>query len=717
MIITDPNQIDLTGADKRYKRNLRRFKVFAPNQLIELEDSAYLSTFHVYKITGFDDSNEPIKVELVTGNTPQTYTVDETCRDYTAEAKAKSRNGYNPPTYSLTEDTTFNSGKNYYTKNGGIYEIASVVSGNAIPANTYYEMTQNTWNFELINKFYMNDTELSLSTGGEYEIGIEYQGLELECSAISQDGIGPDYSPGLMRSLINKVEELYYVRNPIDDVTAVSIDDIHCLNEDLTGRNVENYITGELHTINTANKLFVIRPQCGSFYNTNSLKLIFKANSSNPTTTELVKDIDYVVTGLNKEKTAISEPTCGVYEYIVLKRSFVGLVYVSYQAFGGEVTQADINTIKSVLQNVYRVVSATDIVTASNISSVEIIRNLITRQDILDHSIGHYQAQVFSYETSTSDKWANIAFIDKHPWSSDAPVSTVGIGEFRIKIPDMYFFMNLKVAFDLNAPNESEILNISVYHQETPSFDKNGIDYFAKRIVPKFRLIWTDDVDKGIMLQMSITSQSSTVVNVTIEDCTGVKSPWYLIDTLGASRPSGYTNTSVDYGDRTDIVAGTTSTPQYEFMWRSGDGQQSNAVALYPQGYTVFAGNIPIEEIELVSVNYDDPEFGDLPINSDGYTIEPIITGSDIDLNQVKSVEFVVFDRLTQKYLIGRSQKINCQNNTLSAEALYFIDDLCLISCTLEHTSSNYVMKFFTRTGTNSLLSHRFDLVRVDLIN
>ena len=520
-----------------------------------------------------------------------------------------------------------------------------------------------------------------------------------------------------MRSLLYKVDELIKVRNPINNVFADPIGLIHCLEEDLTGHKRDNYISNEIHIVSSTSNLVVIRPQCGSFYNTTSLELKFQSNDLNAATSTLIKDEDYVVTGLNKEKTSISEPSCGVYEYIVLKRSLVGKIFLSYQAFGGEVTQADINTIKEALQNVYRVVSATDIVTMANINSVEIIRNLITRQDLIEHKVGHYQAQSFSYITDLSDKWANIAFIDRNPWSEDAPVPTACVGEFRIKIPDMYFFMDIKISFDLNAANDDQILNISVYHCESPSFDKNFLDYFIKRILPKFRLIWIkNSVNKGIMLQMSITSQESTTINVTIEDMTGVKSPWYLIDSIGAPRPSGYTNDYVDYGDCIDVSDGISTSPQYEFMWRAGN-EQSNIVALYPQGYTVFAGNIPIEEIESESINYTDPEFGDIPSMLTGYNISPIITGSDIDLNQVKSVEFTVFDRIKQKYIIGRSQKINCQNNVLSAEALYFIDDLCLISCMIDHTTEKYTMKLFTRTGTNSLVSHRFDLVKIDLIN
>ena len=41
-------------------------------------------------------------------------------------------------TYVLTTDTTFAANKNYYTESGGVYALAEVTVGEAVPANTYY---------------------------------------------------------------------------------------------------------------------------------------------------------------------------------------------------------------------------------------------------------------------------------------------------------------------------------------------------------------------------------------------------------------------------------------------------------------------------------------------------------------------------------------------------------------------------------------------------
>ncbi len=734
MIITDPNQLDLTGANSSYKRNLRRFKIFTAGQIVDLEDAAYAATLKVYKITGFGADNQPILERINTGSLAQQWNYNDECLDITAMSKAKSRYVYDPPEFIITADTHFKAGKNYFYKQitDGVVEyklLESPTVGSEIPRDEnddiqYYEKDQDTWNYDIINKFVMQDSITDIAESGEYEIAVQYQALEIECLAIKQDGLGPEYSPGIMRSMIDKIEELYYVRNPIENTSASTFADMHCLEEDLTGAKISNYITGEVHEVNVSNNKFVIRPQCGSFYNTTSLKVEVKDENDRIWT--LIKDTDYVVTGINKEKTAISDPACGVYEYIVLKTNWTGKAIISYQAFGGEVTRADINALKDIVQSIYRTITAMDILTVSNLTKTSVIRELEYRQQLIEHTIGHFQSQTFKYKTGTADKWVNIAFVDKNPWTTDAPVPTSCIGEFRIKVPSMDFFMDIKVNFDTNA---QEKLSISVYHADIPSLDKNKFDYFTKRILPKFRLIWCNatlngkpGTERGIMLQMSMTSLVATLVEVTVDDTTGAKSPWTLIDTMGTERPSEdvnsvmhYSNDVVKYGDYTEDPASHIKT--YVFDWRDALDNKSNTVPLYPNGYTVFVGSIPVSEIEKVSINHSDPEFGDVPeILTTGYSVTPVITGSDIDLTKVKAVEFKIFDRYTEKYLIGRSQKVNCQNTTLSAEALYFVDDLCSISCLVEFNNSKYTMKLMSSTGTNSLNNDRFDLVSIDFI-
>ncbi len=56
--------------------------------------------------------------------------------------------------YALTTDTTFQTGKNYYTESGGEYTLAEVTTGASIPANTYYNHSKLTFSGMIRNVTY-----------------------------------------------------------------------------------------------------------------------------------------------------------------------------------------------------------------------------------------------------------------------------------------------------------------------------------------------------------------------------------------------------------------------------------------------------------------------------------------------------------------------------------------------------------------------------------
>lgn len=60
--------------------------------------------------------------------------------------------------YTLTADTTFTAGKNYYTKDGDTYTLATVTAGDAVPADTYYNHSKLTFSGMVPNVTYKLDT-------------------------------------------------------------------------------------------------------------------------------------------------------------------------------------------------------------------------------------------------------------------------------------------------------------------------------------------------------------------------------------------------------------------------------------------------------------------------------------------------------------------------------------------------------------------------------
>ena len=60
--------------------------------------------------------------------------------------------------YALTADTTFTAGKQYYTKDGDTYTLATVTVGEAVPADTYYNHSKLTFSGMVPNVTYKLDT-------------------------------------------------------------------------------------------------------------------------------------------------------------------------------------------------------------------------------------------------------------------------------------------------------------------------------------------------------------------------------------------------------------------------------------------------------------------------------------------------------------------------------------------------------------------------------
>ena len=80
-------------------------------------------------------------------------------------------------TYALTTDATFVAGKNYYTEDDGVYTLAEVTAGEAVPANTYYNHNKLTLSDMVKNVTYRLDEPLDCA-------------LEIVLPEINEDGHG-----------------------------------------------------------------------------------------------------------------------------------------------------------------------------------------------------------------------------------------------------------------------------------------------------------------------------------------------------------------------------------------------------------------------------------------------------------------------------------------------------------------------------------------------
>lgn len=103
-------------------------------------------------------------------------------------------------TYALTTDATFAAGKAYYTEAGGVYTLAEVTAGEAVPADTYYNHSKVTFAGMTRNVTYKLDTmidcpiEIALPEieddgyGAWFEIQLRYNG-SYSCTLLPPEGV------------------------------------------------------------------------------------------------------------------------------------------------------------------------------------------------------------------------------------------------------------------------------------------------------------------------------------------------------------------------------------------------------------------------------------------------------------------------------------------------------------------------------------------------
>ena len=86
---------------------------------------------------------------------------------------------------------------------------------------------------------------------------------------------------------------------------------ISWLPEDFTGTSTDNYVQGEVHkpAANGTKSQFVIVPAEGAFYDTKNLKVVYHTNSGE---TELLRDNDYRLVGIDYGRTKVSSAQGGV---------------------------------------------------------------------------------------------------------------------------------------------------------------------------------------------------------------------------------------------------------------------------------------------------------------------------------------------------------------------------------------------------------------------
>ena len=125
-----------------------------------------------------------------------------------------------------------------------------------------------------INAFGSNTGQLGET---RFKVRIKYQRYKrsvLEDQTIIE-GVGPRYSPGLMQSVLDRID-LLENRNSDTNMFGTDMNSHEILEEDITGAAPENYVRYERHEVNTRAGISIIQPAKGSFYASGVEVLVYK---------------------------------------------------------------------------------------------------------------------------------------------------------------------------------------------------------------------------------------------------------------------------------------------------------------------------------------------------------------------------------------------------------------------------------------------------------
>ena len=146
--VTGAKAIITTGAG--YVNVAVRFEVAAASQAVTVTWAASSEETYVFKATDLAVRNLDYRTTFYVYDLAPfvtweyALTTDETfvaAKNYYTLSGGEYTLAPESVKYALTEDATFAEGKTYYTEADGVYTAATVTAGEAVTADTYYELT------------------------------------------------------------------------------------------------------------------------------------------------------------------------------------------------------------------------------------------------------------------------------------------------------------------------------------------------------------------------------------------------------------------------------------------------------------------------------------------------------------------------------------------------------------------------------------------------
>lgn len=446
--------------------------------------------------------------------------------------------------------TLFQTGQKVVFEDGPIYRssLTITVAGNALDELTdprdytvedddidYTAMSRMKAYDAGFNKVLLRSITITRALPDELRVTMAYQKLypvthKVALRADRQLAWTPELA-------VDILERLATVEGQVRDVTDVHADSTtvpKLMTVDLTGTNLTNKVARESHTLNTYDGKNVIRPAYGSFYRGSVVLTVPEKQYT------LVKDVDYVTFGTNREKTASTEAKDEVCEFILITYSYAGEVEVTYQAYGGAVTVYDLTSVYKLVNNIDRYLTSANFLTESGLANTYVVRQLLTRIEELSSQmrILNTAGGLPSYGDSTNGtgrRWSLRANDTKLHWwpiatlfkvAGSTTVITADRMKFRIQLAAAKLMADVIVAADLE---QGKLSVESAGVVQDTGFTLYGPTSVTPVQMPQFRVVYNKTLGpiSGAVLQIGLSLPSLTEI-IGVEDVSGIESCWIV---------------------------------------------------------------------------------------------------------------------------------------------------------------------------------------------
>lgn len=582
----------------------------------------------------------------------------------------------------------------------------------------------SSFSAKLYDSFYIPDATFVDANGNPVsylDLNISFQSAfpNVLTSAVDADAnpSGPVCTPELLKNIIN---DLLWLKGSVGGETtnySTARQLPSPLVTDYTGELDDNHIVDETHYVDTVDGKVVVRPSCGSFYGYDTR--IFRPRMSGDPDSAVVNGLvelqvnrDYSIRGLDTGATKVCEHESGVWRFMVVDfgSGYTGNIYISYHAFGGEVSVNNFIDIKNQVQDLKDYIDHGSFITPQSLGGTTLVQEIQERLRTLERYYRSAQLSGFrdmsnvftavrnANDNSMTSHWYRVAYLYKQINSTDdiANFTTFTKDSVRLKVRlrESGIFFDLLVYANV----KTGTLKLTILEADTDNGFALPSNYtgLQKVILPQFRLVWRKDgnYQYGAVLQIKIPVETAETIEIENHNKAGMGG-WILRGDINGTDDVAAENDSVILPDKVHYWSATGSSSIYGV---------ATAYPSFKCGTLLWAGSIGMHR-------FDSDESDANRISS----IHPCMNYS-LDCKAIKSVTLCVYDRMHRVYKYVTSDiHAADSSNTVASFTSHEIDNAYFqLQISI---NSNGVMNLYPWSilGTKSYMTHRYDLRQISI--